>query len=63
VTIHLFCDAQRLSLCRRGHSFRRDADMLVFRFAERLTPSNSKRASAGSLSIPKTGQGGPEAKR
>src|SRR4029453_1479056 len=34
--------------------------MLVFRFAERLTPSNSKRASAGSLSIPKTGQGGRE---
>lgn len=36
LTIHLFCDAERLSLCRRGHSFRRDdTDMLVFCFAER----------------------------
>jgi hypothetical protein len=36
VTIHLYCDAERLSLCRRGHSFRRDdTDMLVFCFAER----------------------------
>jgi hypothetical protein len=37
VTIHLYCDAERLSLCRRGHSFRRDdLDMNVFCFAERL---------------------------
>jgi hypothetical protein len=36
VTIHLFCEAQGLSLCHRGHSFRRDdTDMLVFCFAER----------------------------
>ena len=31
-----FCEEQRLSLCTRGHSFRRDdVDMIVFCFAER----------------------------
>src|SRR5262245_5770198 len=36
VTIHPFCDAERLSLCRRGHSLRRDdIEMNVFCFAER----------------------------
>jgi hypothetical protein len=35
VTIHLFCEKERLSLCVRGHSFRRDdIDMIVFCFAE-----------------------------
>lgn len=34
ITIRLFCEG--LSLCSRGHSFRRDgADMSVFCFAER----------------------------
>lgn len=34
VTIRLFCDG--LSLCSRGHSFRRDdVDMIVFCFAQR----------------------------
>jgi hypothetical protein len=36
VTIRLFCDDENLSLCIRGHSFRRgDVDMVVFCFAER----------------------------
>jgi uncharacterized protein CbrC (UPF0167 family) len=36
VTIRLFCEDQRLSLCVRGHSFRRDdIDMNVFCFADR----------------------------
>jgi hypothetical protein len=36
VTIRLFCEDQKLSLCVRGHSFRRDdIDTLVFCFAER----------------------------
>ena len=35
VTIRLFCEDERLSLCVRGHSFRRDdVDMIVFCFAE-----------------------------
>src|SRR5438046_2202587 len=34
-TIRLFCEDERLSLCVRGHSFRRDdLDVIVFCFAE-----------------------------
>jgi hypothetical protein len=36
VTVHLFCDAEKLSLCVRGHWFRRDGeDHIVFCFAKR----------------------------
>jgi hypothetical protein len=36
LTIHIFCQAERLSLCRRHHSYRQnDIDMTVFCFAER----------------------------
>jgi hypothetical protein len=36
LTIHIFCQAEELSLCRRRHSYRQnDIDMTVFCFAER----------------------------
>ena len=36
VTIHLFCADEKLSLCQRGHWFRRDGrDHIVFCFAKR----------------------------
>jgi hypothetical protein len=36
LTIGLLCDGEHLSLCTRGHSFRRDeTDALLFCFAER----------------------------
>jgi hypothetical protein len=36
VTIRLFCDDEKLSLCVRGHCFRRDGqDHIVFCFAKR----------------------------
>ena len=36
VTIHRFCDDEKLSLCKRGHWFRRDGrDHIVFCFATR----------------------------
>lgn len=35
VTVHLFCDDEKLSLCVRGHWFRRDGeDHIVFCFAK-----------------------------
>jgi hypothetical protein len=41
VAIRRFCEGP--SLCPRGHSFRRDdTDMIVFCFADRAMPSNSR---------------------
>jgi hypothetical protein len=57
MTIHLFCRAERLSLCRRGHFFRRDdMDINVFCFAERSHADNSRHTSAANSLTPKTGR-------
>jgi hypothetical protein len=54
VTIHLYCDAEHLSLCRRGHSFRRDdTDMLVFCFAERAHAEQFRARFGGEFIDPK----------
>jgi hypothetical protein len=55
VTIHLFCDAERLSLCRRGYSFRRnDIDMNVFCFAERAHAEQFQARFGGEFIDPAT---------
>jgi len=54
VTFHRFCDAVRLSLCRRGHSFRRnDTDMNVFCFAERSHAEQFQARFGGEFIDPK----------
>jgi hypothetical protein len=51
--IHLFCED--LSLCPRGHSFRRDIiDMNVFCFAERAHAERFRVRSVGEFIDPKT---------
>ena len=55
VTIRLFCDDERLSLCVRGHSFRRDnLDMIVFCFAERAHAEQFRDRFGGELIDPKS---------
>jgi hypothetical protein len=52
VTIRLFCEG--LSLCPRGHFFRRDnADMNVFCFAEREHAERFRERFGGELIDPK----------
>jgi hypothetical protein len=52
VTIHLFCEG--LSLCPRGHSFRRDdIDMTVFCFAERAHADQFRERFGGEFIDPK----------
>ena len=52
VTIRLFCDG--LSLCPRGHSFRRDdTDMNVFCFAERSHAEQFQQRFGGEFIDPK----------
>jgi hypothetical protein len=51
--MRLFCESERLSLCVRGHSFRRDdTDFVVFCFAKaparRTIPSALRRRIHGS---------------
>jgi hypothetical protein len=54
VTIHLYCDAERLSLCCRGHSFRHDdTDMNVFCFAERVHAEQFQARFGGEFIDPK----------
>jgi hypothetical protein len=54
VNIHLFCDAERLSLCPRGHSFYRDGtDMNVFCFAKREHAERFRERFGGEFLDPK----------
>jgi hypothetical protein len=64
VTIHLYCDAERLSLCRRGHSFRRnDIDMNVFCFAQREHAERFQARFGGEFIDPKDRPKRPGTKR
>ena len=55
VTIRLFCDEHRLSLCARTHSFRRDDhDMIVFCFAERAHADQFRNRFGGKFLDPKS---------
>ena len=52
ITIRLFCEG--LSLCPRGHSFRRDdTDMIVFCFAERAHAEQFQERFGGEFIDPK----------
>ena len=64
VTIRLFCVDEGLSLCDRGHSFRRDdADMNVFCFAEREDAEKFQRRFGGEFIDPKDRPKWPGSKR
>jgi hypothetical protein len=55
VTIRLFCEDEKLSLCVRGHSFRRDdVDMNVFCFADRAHAERFQERFAGDFIDPKS---------
>jgi len=55
VTIRLFCDEHRLSLCTRTHSFRRDDhDVIVFCFAERAHAEQFRACFGGEFMDPAT---------
>ena len=55
LTIHIFCQAEGLSLCRRRHSYRRnDIDMTVFCFAERNHADQFQARFGGDLIDPAT---------
>jgi hypothetical protein len=54
VTMRLFCEAERLSLCVRGHSSRRnDTDFVVFCFAERPDAEQFQTRLGGEFIDPK----------
>ena len=62
VTIRLFCE--RLSLCPRGHTFRRDdIDMNVFCFAERAHAEQFREHFGGEFIDPKDRPKWPGSKR
>jgi hypothetical protein len=62
VTIRLFCEG--LSLCTRGHSFRRDdIDMTVFCFAERAHAEQFKERFGGEFIDPKSRPKWPRSRR
>ena len=64
VTIRLFCEEHQLSLCTRGHSFRRDdQDMLVFCFAERDHAEQFRARFGGEFIDPKSRPKWPGSKR
>ena len=55
LTIHIFCQAERLSLCRRRHSYRQnDVDMTVFCIAEREHADQFQARFGGELIDPAT---------
>ena len=55
LTIHIFCQAEELSLCRRRHSYRQnDIDMTVFCFAERKHADQFQARFGGELIDPAT---------
>jgi hypothetical protein len=54
VTIRLFCEDERLSVCVRGHSFRRDdIDMIIFCFAQRTHAEEFRDRFGGEFIDPK----------
>jgi hypothetical protein len=54
VTMRLFCEDEKLSLCVRGHSFRRDAtDFVVFCFAQRPHAEHFRARFGGEFIDPK----------
>jgi len=54
ITIRLFCDEHRLSLCTRTHSFRHDDyDVIVFCFAERAHAEQFRAQFGGDFLDPK----------
>jgi hypothetical protein len=54
VTIRLFCEEHRLSLCTRGHSFRRDdIDHIVFCLADRAHAEQFQARFGGEFIEPK----------
>src|SRR5215468_11536885 len=60
LTIHIFCQAERLSLCRRRHSYRQnDIDMTVFCFAERKHADQFQARFGGELIDPAMRPGWP----
>ena len=62
VTIRLFCEG--LSMCTRGHSFRRDdADINVFCFAEREHAEKFRERFGGEILDPKDRPKWPGARR
>ena len=62
VTIRLFCE--RVSLCQRGHTFRRDdIDMNVFCFAERAHAEQFQARFGGEFIDPKNRPKRPGSKR
>ena len=55
LTIHIFCQAENLSLCRRRHTLRQnDIDMTVFCFAERKHADRFQVRFGGELIDPAT---------
>jgi hypothetical protein len=55
LTIHIFCHAEGLSLCRRRQSYRQDdIDMTVFCFAEREHADQFQARFGGELIDPAT---------
>jgi hypothetical protein len=63
-TIHLYREAERLSLCHRGHSFRRnDTDMNVFCFAERAHAEKFQARFGGEFIDPKDRPKWPRSRR
>jgi hypothetical protein len=64
VTIHLFRDGERLSLCPRGHSFYRDGvDMNVFRFAQHRHAEQFRERFGGEFIDPKDRPKWPSTRR
>ena len=64
LTIQFFCEAQRLSLCSRRHSYREnDLDMTVFCFAERAHAEQFRERFGGEFIAPKDRPQCPGAKR
>ena len=64
LTMHFFCDAQRLSLCTRRRSYRQDdVDMTVFCFADRGHAEKFRDRFGGEFIDPKSRPKRPGATR
>jgi hypothetical protein len=64
LTIHIFCQAESLSLCRHRHSYRQnDIDRTVFSFAERKHADQFQARFGGDFLDPKDRPKWPGARR